>query len=405
MNSKIILGDVQAISELYSYPNIPGSTESLSDTVLHWFKQTLDRDGVSEHVQATVTLENDQVALELIGNDADEDIAQVIALYSERLPALLQIGQNALNNVIPQLHKVDKWDPENTGQWRFFLPLGQAMARQKSVQFFHYPPIRLLDPMRDYLNDPVPVRWEELLQINGVESEQSSWRYETVVDATPIAAPDDQGSKKVDKTKYKYGLIPIEYFSEYQIELTRLMLNPAPGNLDFTVPVVIYGAHPRSEFEHLFLEGTGQKLGINKTALAKIVPNRKTAVLATNHPYRFYAQAQIDDKHPETGYVGSGQIAPGHMRSAVNLMKDDLAAARWQVRMAADPSLDPQETMTECIEYWQQDAQLKTVCQLTLHQGSLYYPDPNALQFCFKVSMEEAQKICEETSLEVLLDR
>ncbi len=60
----------------------------------------------------------------------------------------------------------------------------------------------------------------------------------------------------------------------------------------------------------------------------------KTPVLGVNHPYRFYAQAQIDDDDPDTGYVGSGKIVPKNCEGVVQLMKKDLAAARWQVLMA-----------------------------------------------------------------------
>ncbi len=382
MKTRIPLGTEADLTALYSYPNLPNADESLSATIQHWFDQTLQRDGVAEQIKATAILEDQQVYLELV---AEENQQPVVSRYAERLQELLAIGQQALDQVIPELHKIGKWDPENTGQWRFFLPLGLAMVRQKSLQFFHYPPIRLLDPMRDYLNDPVPVRWEELLQVNGVSSEQASWLYETVVDATPIAAPDDQGSKKVDKSKYKYGLIPIEYFTTYQTDLVKLLLNSAENQEGYTIPIVIYGAHPREEFEEIFLKGTGQTLGINKVATAEIVPGKKTRVLSTNHPYRFYAQAQIDDKQPDKYYVGCGEIAPGHLDSVIALMKDDLAAAHWQVQMSNDPSQDPQVVLDAGIDYWRDANRTDQVRQLVEHQGSLFYPDPKALEFSFKI--------------------
>ena len=83
---------------------------------------------------------------------------------------------------------------------RFFLPLGMAMLNQKALLFFHYPPIRLLDTNQDYLNDPVPVRCEELLTANGVAAADLPL-FNTVMDATPIGAEDDQGSKTMaDRT-------------------------------------------------------------------------------------------------------------------------------------------------------------------------------------------------------------
>ena len=221
--------------------------------------------------------------------------------------------------------RAGKWDPEKTEKWRFFLPLGLPMVKQKSLQFFHYPPIRLLNPMQDYLQDPVPVRWEELLMANGLITKAQTRFYETVIDATPIAAPDDQGSKvPKNKDKFKYGLIPIEYFTQYQKDLVELLLNDSAFDSEFTIPIVIYGKHPREEFETVFLKDTDQKLGINKVAIAEIIPGKKTAVLAANHPYRFYAQGQIGD-NSNKNFVGSGELAPGKKEGVTAVMKADLA--------------------------------------------------------------------------------
>ena len=321
MKVKINLGNEESVKLAFSYPNIPTKKQSLADTVLHWCEQMLERDGFKAkvvkaeiiiqekdeqievkskeavvgpvNVEAKINLSKSHVYLQLEG---DETLAADFAIYAERLPKLLNIGLKALNDVFPKLDKDGKWDPEDTGKWRFFLPLGLPMVKQKSLQFFHYPPIRLLDPMQDYLQDPVPVRWEELLMANGLITKAQTRFYETVIDATPIAAPDDQGSKvPKNKDKFKYGLIPIEYFTQYQKDLVELLLNDSAFDSEFTIPIVIYGKHPREEFETVFLKDTGQKLGINKVAIAEIIPGKKTAVLAANHPYRFYAQGQIGD--------------------------------------------------------------------------------------------------------------
>ena len=231
MKKIINLGDEASVKLAFSYPNIPAKETSLEDTVLHWCEQMLDRDGLkAKGALAKVSISEQQCNLELEGNKSlDVDFA----IYAERLPKLLSIGLKAHKNVFPVLEKEGKWDPENTGKWRFFLPLGLPMVKQKSLQFFHYPPIRLLDPMQDYLEDPVPVRWEELLMANGLITQAQARFYETVVDATPIAAPDDQGSKTPkDKNKFKYGLIPIEYFTQYQKDLVEQRYDKMVDNIE-----------------------------------------------------------------------------------------------------------------------------------------------------------------------------
>lgn len=395
----INLGNEESVKLAFSYPNIPTKKQSLADTVLHWCEQMLERDGLKDKgAKAKVTISEKQCTLELEGCDS---LSSDFAIYAERLPRLLAIGLKALNEVFPTLKSKDtgRWDPENTGKWRFFLPLGLPMVKQKSLQFFHYPPIRLLDPMQDYLQDPVPVRWEELLIANGVKTKAETRLYETVIDATPIAAPDDQGSSKSDiANKFKTGLIPIEYFTEYQKSLVELLLNDSHSESKFTIPIVIYGSHPRKEFEDVFLPkleaGEKPRLGVNKTVIANIIPGKKTPVLAANHPYRFYAAGQISETNPKEYFVGCGKLVPDNERNPKDatpesIMKADLASARWQILMAEDPSQCPKKLIDSCIEYWEDETQLTQVNQLVAHQGSLFYPDPNSesLEFEFKVPL------------------
>jgi len=393
----INLGNEESVKLAFSFPNIPGSEQDLAQTILHWSEQMLERDGlIHKGAQAEVRINEGQYYLDLKGNNK---LTADFSIYAERLPRLLAIGLKALNEVFPTLKDTGRWDPEKTGKWRFFLPLGLPMVKQKSLQFFHYPPIRLLNPMQNYLEDPVPVRWEELLIANGVKTKAETRLYETVIDATPIAAPDDQGSSKSDiAEKFKTGLIPIEYFAEYQKSLVELLLNDSHSESKFTIPIVIYGSHPRKEFEAVFLPkleaGEEPRLGVNKTVIANIIPGKKTPVLAANHPYRFYAAGQINESKPNEYYVGCGKLVPDSERNPKyetpeSIMKADLASARWQILMAEDPSQDPQKLIKSCIDYWNADAQLEQVNNLVAHQGSLFYPDPNSesLEFEFKVPL------------------
>ena len=258
------------------------------------------------------------------------------------------------------------------------------MLNQRSLQFFHYPPIRLLEGTRDYLQDPVPTRWEELLEANGVANQPEARLYETVMDATPIAAEDDQGSKAGGDPKW--GLIPIQYFHDYQRAQVKLLLNATPNHAGYTVPIVVFGAHPRDTFSALY----NVKLGVNVVATAEILPGLKTPVLATNHPYVFYVNAQ--------GFatVGSGHfISTAGCTSAAKTMLSDLAAARWQKLMADDPTQDPQAVLDACTTYWKDPARQGEVCALVQHQGSLFYADAASLDFSFKVSQEQGAAFCQ----------
>lgn len=392
----IDLGTASRLTPLYSYPNFPGDKRSLAQTIEHWFGMTLVRDGLAG-ATATVRVQGSEYFLDLAGADA---LASSFALYARRLPQFLKNGEDALNNVVPQLKQQNKWDPcpdKSAGSyhpWRFFLPHGMAMLNQKALLFFHYPPIRLLDVNQDYLDDPVPVRCEELLAANGVTSASPDnlatgdiMLFNTVMDATPIGAEDDQGSKnpvqcKADgcpATAYDptFGLIPIQYFHDYQKAQVQLLLNVSPNKKGFTVPIVVYGAHPLQTFNDLY----GCKLKNYAPAVVEIIPGLKTPVLASSHPYVFYGEAQGFDK------IGSGVMPASNVKAATAQMQADLAVAGWLKAMSDDPSQDVAAVWKAMQGKWSSAQQLATVSALARHQGSLFYSDPKTLTFTFKTPL------------------
>lgn len=327
-----------------------------------------------------------------------------MAKYRDRLPRFLSHGLAALD-VIEKLKKVKLrpgqewpkwlnlpkndinklWDPQKTGKWRFFLPVGMAMINLKSLQFFHYPPIRLLNTMRDYLNDPVPVRLIELLETNGVASEPEAWLYSTVMDGAPIAAPDDQGTiYKPGDSKTAVHLIPIQRFNDYQRAQTELLLNTSPVNEQYTIPIVVYGTPARETFAKLYMKNRKTVSTTKAENISTVIKGKKTAVLGSGHPYAFYAQVQAQ--------VGSGSILPEKWPTAVATMIKDLVVCRWQVERAKDPTTDPEQVLKECESYWNAKEQREVVYTLVLHQGSLLYPDPTSLQFTFGLSLDDARK-------------
>jgi hypothetical protein len=237
--------------------------------------------------------------------------------------------------------------------------------------------------------DPVPVRCEELLAANGVATADLA-KYNRVVDATPIAAEDDQGSKTKDASGAPvgdptWGLIPIQFFHDYQTALVKLFLNPAAGAPGNTIPIVVYGAHPRDTFTELY----GQKITRMQATTVEIIPGLKTAVIGSDHPYVFYASAQGFDT------VGLGRIASAaDCSQAVKQMTLDLIITRWQSVMASNPALNPQQVLQDCTAFWNNAAQQAQICALVRHQGSLYYASPTSLAFSYQVSLTDAQTFC-----------
>ena len=392
------LGSAETLVKLFSYPNKPGGSESLADTILHWINQMLARDGFAgKGATASVQVNGNKYSLVLNGPDEVND-------YADRLPTFLKYGEEALN-VIETVIKKGKpekpwpewvkpplknrlWDPLDRGTWRFFLPLGLAMVRQKAVNFFHYPPMRLLDQMRDYLDDPVPVRLIELMYANGIDTLEEAWLYSTVMDGAPIAAPDDEGTiyypvkdDKSQKENPPVHLLPIEKFGDYQKKLTELLLNTSSVDKGYTVPIVVYGTPARDTFNSIW-----KKAGLSDVKRANyvsIVEGKQTPVLSSRHPYAFFAQVQTS--------VGVGEMKPEMWESGVRAMINDLAAIRWQIQMSKNPKVDPATEWSACLEYWNDLSRLETVYALVLHEGSLFYPDPKSLVFEFRLSLKDVK--------------
>lgn len=397
----IPLGNATTLVALFSYPNEQGSTESLADTIRHWVDQMLARDGfASKGGSASVRVEGTRYFLDLEGPSGMQG-------YVDRLPVFLKHGEDALQ-VIKKIKKEKTtwpawlhalypgmkdrlWDPLNRGNWRYFLPLGMAMLNQRVVNFFHYPPMRLLDPMGDYLDDPVPVRLIELMQANGIKTDEEAWLWSTVMDGCPIAAPDDEGTIYQSPTNFRNPahLLPIQSFSDYQRAQTQLLLNPSRTNSGFTVPLVVYGSPARSSFNALWPEAKLSPSS-NPAIRIEIIEGMQTPVLCSGHPYAFYAQAQTT--------VGAGEMKPEAWSSAVRTMTNDLAVTRWQNSLWKNPKLDPAAEWKRCLTYWRKPEQLDTVYALVLHQGSLWYPDPTSLQFTFRLTLDDVQARAKEAA-------
>ncbi len=391
--TSIKLGKSDKLEILLACPNSDESKdESLENTILHWFGQTLERDGLNKDM-ASVRVESDEYFLDFDGPSEAENAA-----YEERIPAILELGWKAWEGPVQQINGRKVWSTDDVDRpmwnpnglkingrdaWRFFLTLGVGLVNHRTLQFFHYPPIRLLDPLRDSMKDPVTLRCRELLVANGVDHGDTHL-YETRINSTPIAAPDDQGTNKTPPADPVWnGLIPIGYFRQFERDMIRTLLKPH-GNSGYTIPMTAYGSDPRQRFGGMFL-------GPDNAMIIEVLDGLKTPILGSNHPYRFYYQAQAMDGK---GEVGSGKMVPGSMESCTELQQDDLAVVRWQVKMAEDPSQDPWKVIADAQAYWKEPAQQKMVCALVKRHGSLKYKTPAGYDFWFELSLDDALKEC-----------
>ncbi len=387
---QIPLGQTTDVAVLFAYPNNSDLDWTLCQTIEHWFNQTLVRDGYGSAPSQIFAYAEEFGAQVTLSLRADDTLIRVLQLYATRLGKLLTIAWEAYTTVIPLLKQKGKWDPRHYG-WRFFLPLGLPMVNQRSLQFFHYPPIKMLagKNMQDYLNDPVPYRIEELLMQNGISDQQQARQFETIIDGAPIGAPDDAGSAKGgDPT---WGYIPIQFFTEYQKQMVINLLNPHPVSAGYTIPIVVYGNHPRKIFSQNFLDN--KSLEVNQPTMAEIIPGLRTPIIGANHPYGFYWLAQVDKDQPGTA-VGDGKMVPGHCNQVVELMRKDLITAGWQVEMAKDASQDSDRVLDRVSAYWRNMVSQSTVCAMTQYQATLLYTDKEKLSFTFRVDQIEASELC-----------
>ena len=114
----------------------------------------------------------------------------------------------------------------------------------------------------------------------------------------------------------------------------------------------------------------------------EVLDGLKTPVLGSNHPYRFYAEAQGGPT------VGSGKMLPGKDQICTQLQQDDLAVVRWQVKMADDPSQDPWKVISDAQAFWKAKSRQKQVAALVKRHASLKYDDPNGNSFRFLLGLD-----------------
>ena len=316
--ARVGLGDAATVATLFSWPNNIGG-QTRAQTAAHYLRQSLARDGLDD---AAVRVESE-------GGQYYAVLAHAPPDYAQRITQFLDAGARGAA-ATAALRKAGKW---NAQQWRFFLPLGLALENQKSVQLLHFPPGYSLTG-QDYLNSRTSRRWETLLELNGAQAGGVSL-YERIVDIAPIAAPADAG-----------GALGDSYAAYRDYAYAMLNFSIATPGAHKPLPVVAYGAPVREWVK----DNLGVTLRVSAAPVyARVGGTARIPMLGANHPSLFWHVAQ------------DSRIA------ALRVMRDDLVAACWQVRMGDDPGRRVRRTLKKCAAWW--DARPLEVCEQTEIQG------------------------------------
>src|SRR5262245_23088501 len=128
---KFELGNVDEVRRLFSYPanwnEIPFLKRTMEDTIVHYLSSSIRRDGFDSAVK--VWIEDDRVVVEIDGAAGP--------IYAGVLPRFLDAGRLAFS----ASQKIAEIPWQQGGwryNWRFFLPLGVAMAQHHTVQLLHF---------------------------------------------------------------------------------------------------------------------------------------------------------------------------------------------------------------------------------------------------------------------------
>lgn len=303
----VTLGDTATLSTLFSFPNSDNG-ETLEQTIEHYLTQRVERDLIANG-SVDVTVTNDIYTATIVGD------TQAVNDYQGQITTFLQNGTLAAK-AVTELKAAGKWNDE---EWRMFLPLGLSIVNQRSVQLLHFPPDYSL-PDQDYLNSKTSQRWEKLLELNSVASEDVTL-YESILDVAPIAAPASAGSSLSDT---------YSYFEPYVLQQLPLLLDVDEGKS--ALPIVAYGGPVRSWVSEYYQL---QDFGVNSYNTISITDSESAPILGANHPsYIWYAKEDGRD-------------------AAMKVMEQDLVSACWQASMGAKPDQQGDQVLQDCTSYWQ----------------------------------------------------
>ena len=347
MTIDIDLGSIQEVADLFSYPNnchtVCFLNQTLDETIGIYLRASIARDGFSA-TTVVVKLTAGHVIASIDGDAA--------AAYSATLPRYLTAGKLALAGS-KRLNADKRW----RYNWRFFLPHGVAMTQHRSVQLLHFPPDYVLERDQDYLLAHTTTRWAALLAENGANAMETA-AYQTIIDIAPIAAPSNDGANLE-------GIYDV--YTTYINSLLELWIPAVGGGCR---PLVAFGGPVRGWLKSEY----GLDLKVLSLGALALKSGLKVPVLAANHPSFIYNAIKQLENDPNTPI--DERIAIG-----MRVTQQDLVAARWQVRMSANPTGDPAKTLSACNLFWSDPAMRTRICELTYEQALGKAPE-EAAQRC-----------------------
>lgn len=324
----ILDGDEDLFTRLFSYSEglQNSNLTSLQTFMAHFFNQTLERDGYFG-AWAMVWKIGDQFNLKLSSPHHD------LRIYREKIPAFLEAGKLGLQIYEQNESAIQKVIQDTGKEMRFILPWGLSLARPRSIQLLHFPPIETFVYL-DYLFSPTNRRWENLLGYNRFSRTRFSL-LESIVDFVPLGAPggDNEG---------------IDHFNGTFADYVRKMLNARLSDLGngVTQPVVGYGGPVMEWLQQTFpdrVKGTLNPLSLIYLNL-KEGKSCTTPVLCANHPSKYLYYADKPDSSEKR-----------------QILVQDLVAAGWQAHMARYPFQNPEALLQNLINFWTDNPRLKKI--------------------------------------------
>jgi len=332
----IDLGLIKDAAALYSYPNncaeVCFRDQTLPDTIKGYLLSSLKRDGF-ETTTVDLAESAGRISIRLTGAGAAE--------YSKVLPEYLKLGSLGLTVArglatagSPGAHRLWRYN------WRYFLPHGVAMVNHRTVQLLHFPPDTVLMETQNYLAAETTKRWAKLLLKNDAPLSEVD-RFQNIIDVLPIAAPEREGQTKHFNDVYSH-------FDDYVRGLLDLWL-PRPG-MDGR-PLVVMGGPARQRLKAVTGVDLPQPLELRVITLKS---GTKVPALAANHPSRIW-HAKDDDVPKDE-----------QLDAAMGIMKQDLIAACWQVKMGMDTTASAEPILSLCKQTW--SGRDKEICVLSYTQ-------------------------------------
>jgi hypothetical protein len=258
-----VLGNVAAIRELYPpvdiiTPNpLRGSSKKIStlaDVIEHYTRSSLDTDGIAiqpDSLKVSHEPGADQYTVEF--EPLDQAAGEQFATMHQRFMSEDCAGQ--AYNGCKQMEEIPgAWNPmagckvnkQDISKWKFFLPLGMPLARQKSVTLLHYPPYGAMETA-DYLNNTTLHRWTRLLEHVGIKDKAEQKRYWSILDVNPVAAPGS-GESEYPNDYFPVMMASVFFDNEtwhcdYIRSALEIMLNPPHNNGNpYTLPLLVGGS-------------------------------------------------------------------------------------------------------------------------------------------------------------------